>query len=57
MRNRKFWVSAAAILLAGAITAGLAARAVIAPPTGQVHSAGVVTIPSVLGQTAEEVLF
>lgn len=57
MRNRKFWVSAAAILLAGAVTAGLAARAVIAPPTGEVHSAGVVTIPSVLGQTAEEILF
>lgn len=57
MRNRKFAVSAAAILLAGAITAGLAARAVIAPPTGEVRSAGVVTIPTVLGQTAEEVLF
>lgn len=57
MRNLKFGVSAAAILLAGAITAGLAARAVIAPPTGEVRSAGVVTIPTVLGQTAEEVLF
>lgn len=57
MRNWKFAASAAAILLAGAITAGLAARAVIAPPTGEVRSAGVVTIPTVLGQTAEEVLF
>ncbi len=57
MRNRKFAVSAAAILLAGAIAAGLAAGAVISPPVGEIHSAGVVTIPTVLGQTAEEVLF
>lgn len=57
MRNLKFILSTAAILLAGALTAGLTAHAVISPQTGEVRSAGVVTIPTVLGQTAEEVLF
>ena len=57
MRNLKFILSAAAILLAGALAAGLTARAVVSPRTGEVQSAGVVTIPTVLGQTAEEVLF
>ena len=57
MRNLIFILSAAAILLAGAAAAGLIARAVVSPRTGEVQSAGVVTIPTVLGQTAEEVLF
>ena len=57
MRNLKFILSAAAILLVGAVAAGLAAHAVVSPRTGEVRSAGVVTIPTVLGQTAEEVLF
>ena len=57
MRNLKFILSTAAILLAGALTAGLTAHAVVSPRTGEVQSAGVVTIPTVLGQTAEEVLF
>lgn len=57
MRNLKFVLSALAILLAGALAAGLAARAVAAPKAGEVMSAGVVSIPSVLGQTADEVLF
>lgn len=57
MRNLKFILSAAAILLAGALAAGLIAHAVVSPQTGEVQSAGVVTIPTVLGQTAEEVLF
>ena len=57
MRDLKFILSAAAILLAGALTAGLTARAVVSPRTGEVQSAGVVTIPTVLGQSAEEVLF
>ena len=57
MRNLKFILSAAAILLTGAIAAGLIAHAVVSPRTGEVQSAGVVTIPTVLGQTAEEVLF
>ena len=57
MRNLKFILSAIAILLVGTIAAGLAAHAVVSPRTGEVQSAGVVTIPTVLGQTAEEVLF
>lgn len=57
MRNLKFILSAAAILLAGAIAAGLTAHAVVFPRAGEVQSAGVVTIPTVLGQTAEELLF
>lgn len=57
MRNLKFTVSALAILLAGAMAAGFAARAVAAPKTGEVVNAGTVSVPSVLGQTAEEALF
>lgn len=57
MRNLKFVVSALAILLAGALGAGMAARAVAAPRAGETVSAGVVGVPSVLGQTADEVLF
>ena len=57
MRNLKFILSALAILLAGALAAGYAARTVVAPRTGEAVSAGVVPIPSVLGQTADEVLF
>ncbi len=57
MRHLKFIFSALAILLAGALAAGFAARTVVSPQTGKVVSAGVVSIPSVLGQTAEEVLF
>ena len=57
MRNLKFILFTAAILLAGAVSAGLTAHAVVSPRTGEVRSAGVVTIPTVLGQTAEEVLF
>lgn len=57
MRNLKFILSALAILLAGAIAAGVAARAVAAPRTGEAVSAGVVAVPSVLGQTADEALF
>ncbi len=57
MRNVKFILSAIAILLTGAIAAGLAARAVTAPDGEGVRSAGTVSIPAVLGQTAEEVLF
>ena len=53
----KFILSTAAILLAGALAAGLIAHAVVSPRTGEAQSAGVVTIPTVLGQTAEEVLF
>ena len=57
MRNLKFALSAAAILLVGAMAVGLAARAVVSPRVGEVRSAGVAAIPTVLGQTAEEVLF
>ena len=57
MRNLKFTVSALAILLAGAMAAGFAARAVAAPRAGETVSAGVVSVPSVLGQLAEEALF
>lgn len=57
MRHLKFILSALAILLAGAMAAGFAARTVVSPQTGEVVSAGAVSIPSVLGQTADEVLF
>ena len=57
MRHLKFIVSALSILLAGALTAGFAARAVVSPQTTEAVSAGVVPIPSVLGQAADEALF
>lgn len=57
MRNRRFILSSVCILLAGALAAGFAARAVVLPRTGETISAGVLSVPSVLGQTAEEVLF
>ena len=49
MRNVKFILAAVAILLTGAVAAGLAARAVTAPDTAEVRSAGTVSIPAVLG--------
>lgn len=57
MRNSRFVLSSVCILLAGALAAGLAARAVVLPRTGETFSAGVLSVPTVLGQTAEEVLF
>ncbi len=57
MRNVRFILAAVAILLAGAIAAHLAADAVVRPSADRIQSAGAVSIPTVLGQTAEEVLF
>ena len=57
MRRVKFILCVGAILLAGAAAAGVAARSVVEPHEGEVRSAGVVTVPTVLGQTAEELLF
>ena len=57
MNKLKFSLLTAAILLAGALAAGAAAGGVVRPPVGEVQSAGVLPIPTVLGQTAEEVLF
>lgn len=57
MRNSRFVLSSVCILLAGALAAGFAARAVVLPRTGETFSAGVLSVPTVLGQTAEEVLF
>ena len=58
MRNKlTFAALAAAILLTGAVAAGTAAQRVVAPKTGEVWSAGEVSVPTVFGQTAEEVLF
>lgn len=57
MRKPTFLLIVIAILLAGAMTAGFAAYTVVAPKTGKVVSAGPVSIPTVLGQSAEEVLF
>lgn len=57
MRNRRFILSSVCILLAGALAAGLAARAVVLPRPGETISAGALSVPTVLGQTAEEVLF
>lgn len=57
MRHLKFILAAASILLAGALAAGFAARAVAAPRTGEIVNAGVVPIPSVLGQMVDEALF
>jgi len=54
--NLCFALLAGAILLAGALGAWSAARAVTAPRTGEVISAGAAPVPSVLGQTADEVL-
>lgn len=62
MNDRKtahglFILLAVMILLAGAAAAGVAARTVVDPRTGEVRSAGQVSVPTVLGQTADEVLF
>lgn len=56
-RQIRFIALSLSILLAGALAAGFAARAVVAPRTGEPVNAGVLPVPSVLGQTAEEVLF
>lgn len=55
--NLCFGLLAGTILLVGALGAWGAARAVTAPRTGEVVSAGTAPIPNVLGQTADEVLF
>ncbi len=56
-KNILFALLAACILLAGALAAGLSTRAVVEPQVGQVMSAGALNVPTVLGHTAEEVLF
>lgn len=53
----RFLAAAAGILLMGALTAGLAARAVVAPREGARTSQPTPAIPTVLGQTADELLF
>lgn len=57
MRKHKFILTTACILLASILAAGLAAWTVVTPRTGETISAGVLSVPSVLGQSAEEVLF
>lgn len=57
MNKLKFVLLSLCILLTGALAAGFAARAVVSPQVGETFSAGVLNVPSVLGQTAEEVLF
>lgn len=57
MRNLKFILCTLAILLAGALGASFAARTVVSPQAGAVVNAGVLPVPSVLGQTADEALF
>lgn len=57
MRMNKFILSTICILLVSILTTGLAIHAVVAPRTGKTISVGVLSIPSVLGQTAEDVLF
>lgn len=56
-RTSRFLLGTAAILLAGALAAGLAARAVVAPRAGILTEQETPAIPTVLGQTAEEVRF
>lgn len=53
----RFAALAAGIMLAGALAAGLAARAVAAPRAGQKSEQATPDIPAVLGQTAEEIRF
>ena len=57
MRRHKFILITICILLAGALTASLAANAIITPKTGKIISAGVLPVPSVLGQSADELRF
>lgn len=57
MRWIKFLLSAVGILLLGAFAARTAANMVVAPRSGETVSAGVVSVPSVLGQSAGEALF
>ncbi len=57
MRWIKFLLLAVGILLLGAFAARTAANMVVAPRSGETVSAGVVSVPSVLGQSAGEALF
>ncbi len=57
MRNYKFALLCLVILLAGAVAAAAAAHGVVAPQADSVVCAGVRAVPSVLGQTAEDVQF
>ena len=57
MRMNKFILSTICILLVSVLATGLAIQAVVAPRTGKTISVGVLPVPSVLGQTAEELLF
>lgn len=59
-RSRRPWLFAllaALILLAGGTAVGLAARLVVAPQAGQTAEVDTPTIPSVLGQSVDEVVF
>lgn len=57
MQKVKFILLTALILLSGAALSGLAAWKVVIPAAGETVNAGVRPVPSVLGQTANEVLF
>lgn len=57
MHRLKFFLLALVILLSGAALSGLVAWKVVTPPNRETVSAGVLSVPSVLGQTADEVLF
>lgn len=57
MKKAAFPLAALSILLAAALLSGVAARTVAAPPTGKTVSSGVLSVPSVLGLTADELTF
>lgn len=57
MQRVKFVLLTVLILLSGAALSGLAAWKVVTPAVGETVNAGVLSVPSVLGQTANEVLF
>ncbi len=52
-----FGVCAALILLAGGTAVGLAARLVVAPQAGETVEVDTPSIPSILGQSVDEVMF
>ncbi len=57
MKKAAFPLAALSILLAAVLLSGVVARSVTAPPMGKTVSSGVLSVPSVLGLTAEELTF
>lgn len=57
MKRSLFPILTVGILLAGALIGTAAIRSLIAPPVGEIISAGVQNVPSIPGLTADQLLF